>query len=389
MVAVAQWQSIGLWSRGLWVRIPSVTQIVLELVHKIKSNYERYERHISSATLVTGFIFDNLTLRRIDQLFDMLALSFYVVLSGFCILGLAVLERRREREYSHDDWHFWFLIALQFAFGGLFSAFFIFYTRSGSFAASWPFFAALVALLIGNELFKARYAILVFRVAVYFFVLFSYSTLYLPVFLRRIGDDVFIIGGLAALVLIWGFLHFLRFLLPKTLYQSRWNIMASIGGIYLVVNLLYFFNIIPPIPLALKEAGIYHALERSGNDYVVTGEPERWYSFLDTTVYHATSGESAYAIASVFAPTDLETTIVHEWQYFDESQDDWITVSNIAFDIVGGRGQGYRGYSLKSNIAPGRWRVNIESKRGQLVGRLKFRVETVVEHPPLETKTFL
>ena len=173
---------------------------VRQLVHTIQNKFERYERHISSVTLVGGFILDNLTLRRIDKLFDVLVLVFYVILSGVCILGLGILDRKKEQGEQHDEWHFWLLMALQFAFGGLFSAFFIFYTRSGSFASSWPFFIVLAGLLIGNEIFKARYSVLIFRVLIYFYILFTFSVLYVPIVLRSMGDDIFVLSGLVRLL---------------------------------------------------------------------------------------------------------------------------------------------------------------------------------------------
>ena len=42
--------------------------------------------------------------------------------------------------------------------------------------------------------------------------------------------------------------------------------------------------------------------------------------------------------------------------------------------IAGGRDGGYRGYSL-TTVNSGNWRVNIETERGQLIGRVKFKVE--------------
>ena len=167
---------------------------MVNIVHTIKKKYEYYERHISTITLVGGFIFDNLTLRRIDQLFDIIALSFYVTLSGICIVVMGILDKKEERGHKHEDLHFWLLLAMQFAFGGLFSAFFIFYTRSATLAASWPFLIVLLLLLIGNEIFKAKYAVLTFRVSVFFFILFSFAVLYIPVFVHAIGDDIFILG---------------------------------------------------------------------------------------------------------------------------------------------------------------------------------------------------
>ena len=41
----------------------------------------------------------------------------------------------------------------------------------------------------------------------------------------------------------------------------------------------------------------------------------------------------------------------------------------------------------KLHTQPGRWRVNIETERGQLIGRLKFEIIRVPTDPSLETKT--
>jgi len=46
----------------------------------------------------------------------------------------------------------------------------------------------------------------------------------------------------------------------------------------------------------------------------------------------------------------------------------------VKFPIVGGREGGYRAYSVKSQPASGRWRVDIETAEGQLIGRVPFSV---------------
>ena len=85
----------------------------------------------------------------------------------------------------------------------------------------------------------------------------------------------------------------------------------------------------------------------------------------------------------MFAPTDFGTEIVHLWQYFDNNNKKWINSSRIKFPIVGGALRGYRGYSFKTNVTPGAWRVDVATLRGQVIGRVNFKVETVKNEPPL------
>ena len=40
-------------------------------------------------------------------------------------------------------------------------------------------------------------------------------------------------------------------------------IAAWMLSVVLIVNILYFANLIPPVPLALKDAGIYHQVNHN------------------------------------------------------------------------------------------------------------------------------
>jgi hypothetical protein len=58
-------------------------------------------------------------------------------------------------------------------------------------------------------------------------------------------------------------------------------------------------------------------------------------------------------------------------------------MSEISFHITGGRQEGYRGYSFKTNVPAGKWRVFVETPRGQVLGRYEFNVERVDQQPML------
>jgi len=89
---------------------------------------------------------------------------------------------------------------------------------------------------------------------------------------------------------------------------------------------------------------------------------------------HIKKGEPVYVYSAVFAPTDLNTKIFHSWEYYDKVLDRWVKTDKIGFAIFGGRDGGYRGYSLKTSLVEGRWRVRVATERDQTLGRIEFDV---------------
>ena len=160
--------------------------------------------------------------------------------------------------------------------------------------------------------------------------------------------------------------------------RRRILIAYLVLGIFTLMNLLYFANIIPPIPLSLRDAGVYHNVERVGGSYNVLAEDESWLQkLLPGQTVHVHNGDRLFVYTSIFAPAELNTTIVHRWEYFDAVEREWIDRGSFSYGIAGGRQDGYRGYSLKSSLREGKWRVYVETERGQVLGRVKFNVDIV------------
>lgn len=161
---------------------------------KVVTWYEIHERHVSSFALVAGFIFDNLTVQRIDLPFDHIIIISYLVISGGSIALLNYYkEYPPKKDFSIGVENF-LPTLIQFAFGGLFSVFFVFYVRSATLSSSWPFLVMLLILLIGNEFFRNYYQRLTFQVAVYYIAIFSFSILIVPVLLKKINTGVFLLS---------------------------------------------------------------------------------------------------------------------------------------------------------------------------------------------------
>jgi hypothetical protein len=355
----------------------------------LKTYYERYERYAMAGALLFGFVFDNLTLTRIDLWLDNLILGSYLTIVGGCavLLNLHDAGRIRIRSAHTLDWIL--PLTMQFAVGNLFSGYIVFYLRSGSLAKSWPFLLFLAFFFLGNELFRSRYQRMAFRMGIFYIALFSFSIFSVPVLFNAIGVGIFILSGVASLVVFVGIAYLQSRVAPAYTRGARPILVQTIGAIYLIFNFFYFTNIIPPIPLSLKELGVYHSVERGteGGLYRVSYEPKRWYEYLPLVreTYEQLPGQPVYAYSAVFAPTDIRTPILHRWSYRDERTGRWASAGAVRFQIAGGRDGGFRGYSTKSGVTPGLWRVEVVTSRGQLLGRKTFHVVAGKALPELET----
>jgi hypothetical protein len=344
-----------------------------------------YERYVAPGALVVGFLLDNfIFLDRIDSLESYVLLSSYMLLAAAGIALIHLIETGRARHRLFLAIAPFVPVVIQFSFGALFSGFLAVYSRSASVAVSWIFVLGLAALLLGNERFRTHYTKLPFQIGVYFTVLFSFFIFFLPIIFHRIGSWMFILSGIVALLTIAVFLYVVRRLAPEVWREERTHVARVVAVIFVVFNILYFTNAIPPLPLALKEAGVYHSVVREGDEYVLTAEPVPWYKryLLYNTEFHRLRGESAHVFTAIYAPSRLKTGVVHEWQR-KSAEGEWITESSIPFAISGGREKGYRAYSSKSSLSEGSWRVNVLTQSGQVIGRVSFTVVNASSTPEL------
>lgn len=342
----------------------------------LKAWIDAHERSLVSAFLLGGFVVHYLTFKSLEVGTTLVGLGVYLVLAAVCIVYISFSEKH-VADGNHP------LLArlqlavpftLQVAFGSLLSMALLFYWFSGSLSASWPMFAILVGLIFFNEAFRRAYLKPWVQITLFSFVLSAYVSILLPYLLHSLEPWVVLIGGVGSLLLslslIWVLLRF-----TPTLRSQGWRMGISVLLVFCVLSTLYLTNLIPPIPLSLREAGIYHEVRRVGNEYALTGESETfWQSLLPGQVIHLDASGRIYAYTSVYSPTDLDTVIYHRWEFYNEDKKTWQTTDHLSYPIVGGRIDGYRGYTFKTNPKPGEWRVSVETARGQVLGRIGFTV---------------
>ena len=341
--------------------------------------YGKYERPISSGSLILGFIFDAFTLKRVDTLWENIWILVHLIIVAIFIVLIHTEKSETNDEKNPSKKHFWYVNILQFFFGGLFSTYLVLYFRSADIFSTWPFILFLAVAFIANESMKRHYVRLSFQISLFFLSIYSFMIFLVPVVLHKIGMVIFLISGIISLGFIYLFVKILFNFIKNEFIESRKIIVYSISSIFILFNFLYFTNLIPPIPLSLKDAGVYHSVgkNRFGN-YVVTYEDQGWLRYFKMYPdFRITTEQPIYIFSAVFSPSDFNVTIVHEWQHYDETQNKWITESMINLPVVGGRDDGFRTYSARKNIPAGKWHVNIKTTENQTIGTIRFNIVPV------------
>ena len=171
------------------------------------------------------------------------------------------------------------------------------------------------------------------------------------------------------------FMRLLNWVSAARLGEVRWQIVLGVLAVFGAVNGLYFLNVLPPLPLAMQKAGVYHSIKRLGPVYYAMGEQQSWHTYFGIPpVMHVQTGEPLFVYTAVFAPIRLSTNIIHRWQRYDDAKKQWVTKETKPFVITGGRENGYRDYSKRKNPQPGLWRVDVDTVDGRLIGRVEFVV---------------
>ncbi|MCB0272244.1 MAG: DUF2914 domain-containing protein [Bdellovibrionales bacterium] len=333
--------------------------------------------------LVGGFLFDILTLGRIDQTWSLFQQGIFL----FMIFLLLYLHERQERvqKWGEGFAKFWLYHEglLQFFMGGLLSAYTLFYFKSSSSWMVLTFVLVLLLLMVLNEkkgLLDARFPI---RYAMVSLCVCSFLIYLVPIVLRALSFWTFLLSIFLSILVyfVW-----MKLLIPRAQWKTFASIKKIIAGIVvpIVFLVLYSFKLVPPVPLAALTMGVYHDVQKKDDTYMLYYN-RPWYLFWqkgDQTFY-TKEGDKVWFFTSVFAPTDLKHEIYVKWQ--KREQNGWQTSDRIPIEIRGGRDEGYRGVAYKKNYSNGIWRILLETEDERELGRLSF--EILPEYRDLETIT--
>ena len=347
------------------------------LAQKSLHIYENNKRFVPATFFLGGVAWDSATLKRIDAWFDSFMLFSYVIILGVTIVVALLVHNNRLSHPFLEKHKQWFAPAIQFLMGALFSAYFVFYLQSASFrSGSIIFILVLVILLISNEFLQNRLLNTYLLFTLYFFVCVSFFTFFIPVVVKQTGYGVFLLSCFAAL----GITSLMLFILKQRgVFEVSTPIKRSfaiIVSLSVLLNVFYLLNWIPPVPLSMKEGDIYRSVKRIDESYQLRYAKPPWHKFWvdsDRRFFYA-EGDTVFCFSAIFAPTNLKSDIYHVWQYYDEEDNKWKESDNIQVDISGGRDGGYRTFTRKVFMMPGKWRVDVKTQHQKILGRIPFQV---------------
>lgn len=335
-------------------------------------------RHWLTLGFGLGFITDLALLNRVDDVFDNLILLSYVTLASVSLLLLYVGVAGRVPEKPASFLRRYIPLLMQYSFGGLLSGMLIFYGRSGDWLSNAPFLLMIVAVIFGNEFVRKKSDRLVYHLVLYFIGLYSYAVFILPVLTGKVGDLMFVASGCLALSLVLIMIKILYKIVPKFVLLNTRSLIIAISGVFIGFNLLYFTALIPPIPLSLTELSVVQFVEKfpAEEKYRIIYEDQPWQRTLPFAqpIIHPTKG-AVYCFARVYMPKKLSTDIYHRWEY-KTPDGKWKQSFIIDYPTRGTNEKGYRGYSYSSGYFAGIWRCSVETKRGQVLGRVVFEIDT-------------
>lgn len=347
------------------------------MVAELKNFLERHKKYGPVIFFIGGFIWDSLTLGWIDGWYSNTILLTYLI----CLtISLYIFNLADDGRWDHtflEPYAKYAPLAIQFFLGGLSSAYVIFFFQSVTLTKTIVFFLILILLLLSNELLKHRISNKYLQFGAYFFVNFTFFTFFLPIVFEAMNTFLFIVSGIISLASTLFLISYIYKQSPSTRKEiTGWKIGTLIISIYLFINTCYYFNLIPPVPLSLQSGLVAYNIDKQNNAFTVEYEKAAFYNFWETydRTFSYAPKDTVFVFTSIFAPTDLKKSVQHEWRWFDESNNQWNTTDNIQYEVIGGRRGGFRGYTFKHNIWPGRWRVNVTTGEGLVLGKIDFTV---------------
>ncbi len=350
---------------------------------RVRLTHARHARKWDLAFFAAGFLFDVYATRAgVDHVLMILQQVFYLAVIGGILYvdfvrearpGALRLSPRFEKVWSYRS------LVFHFCLGTLMNLYSIFFLMSASLFSSIAFVVILFGAVVLNELAAVRRRGLDVKVAFYVLCIFCFWSLLIPIALRHISRLTFILSfaaTLAVLAILYGGLR-------RQVGRAAVNRRLALPGLSVSVLflLLYQAGLIPPVPIAARTLGVYHRVERAGDDYRLFHEPSGW-KFWQTDDRHfaAEPGDTVNAFFAIYSPTRFDDTVFVRWSVRDRASG-WQDSDRIPIHITGGREGGFRGVATKENYVAGDWRIMVETRDGREIARLHFTIAMTAANP--------
>jgi hypothetical protein len=351
---------------------PGISTGTLE---QIRLYAARNERRLSISFFVAGFLFDIVTLGRIDSWLTIGQQAAYLVAVTVVLVQMLLAEGQPAPDLAAASrLKRWYLEyrnpAIHFLLGALLSAYALFFFKSSSLLVSFGFMAVLVVLLFANEAERFKALGLRFKFALLGLCWLAYFAYVIPVLIGQTGLFVFLVSMAAGCVP-------LLLVAMRIPLESRRKILVPLGCVVIGFLTFYLFRLIPPVPLSIPFMGVYHGVERTDQGYRLSYERPAWRFWHNGDQwFRAQPGDRVHVYFRVFSPSRFSDQVLMRW-YRHEDGRGWVLEDTIPIRILGGREAGFRGYGAKTKYQPGEWKVQVETTDAREIGRIYFSVESV------------
>lgn len=350
------------------MRIPQKMQVLL--------------RHSTTILFTFGFLVDLIILPDIDHPFTRYVGCAYLVTIALLIAGREWLVSRNTASAFEQKIFSAMSFGISYFSGSALSFILVYALRGAAFSVSWPLLVIFALCIIANEFVETHGYRFTLDIAVLFIATLFYTIFNLPILLKQQDDTTFALSTIIVCIISLVYITLLKNISDTTEYEAPRGYALSIG-IPMFVAMLYFLNVMPAIPLSLKDAGLYQSIVRTQSGlYLATQHtqlssrflPDWAYSLQTERYYVQNSTEGIYFFSSISAPADLTAPASHVWEYYDTQTKRWVEDLKISFDVAGGRKDGYRAFSKKQTVSEGLWRVTVKIGEKRIVGRKTFNV---------------
>src|SRR6185295_8501784 len=308
----------------------------------------RNERRLAVSFFVAGFLFDILTLGRIDSWLTIGQQALYLALVTVVLAQMLLSEEQPAFDPAAvSRWRRWYLEyrnpAIHFLLGALLSAYTLFFFKSSSLLVSFGFMGVLVALLLANESARFKALGLPFKFALLGLCYLAFFAYVIPVLIGQSGLAVFLLSMGAgcvppAAVAFW------------VAKEKKRKILVPLGCVLILFLAFYLFRLIPPVPLSIRYMGVYHGVERTDGGYRLSHERPAWRIWhKGDQWFSAQPGDKVHVYFRIFSPSRFSDQVMMGWYRYEGGPKGrgWVLQDTIPIKILGGREEGFRGYGVK------------------------------------------
>jgi hypothetical protein len=355
-------------------------------IERLRLYYAKNEQRIAVLSFICGFLFDIVTVARADHWLAIVQQVVYIAVILAVLTQMFLEEGGPQPEPAGlpvlKRWYYRYRTALiHFFLGTLLNVYTIFFFKSSSLLVSFFFLGFLVFLLWANESERMKSMGLSFKFTLLALCAMCFAANVVPIFVGSIGLTVFLVSLLAGCLPLIGVVWWIGKRKPDLFPRARRQMLVPLGGVLVGFLVFYFFRLIPPVPLSIPFIGVYHAVEKTQDDYRLSHERPIWRIWQHgDQEFLAQPGDRVYVFFRIFSPTRFSDQVQMRWYWKDEARG-WVLQDTIPIKIVGGRAEGFRGYGFKSNYQPGEWKVQVETTDSREIGRVYFTLETRPEWP--------